>query len=97
MKQEATMPEINLLVDHATGTLLIETPERLPEVVLRDFAGFLGSGQSIGCARPRQMSLPSTESADVGELGPLVRVSGYYHNSLIECPGRPSCVLRRPG
>lgn len=39
------------------------------------------------------MFLPPTESIDEAAQGPLVRIAGYYHNSLIEGPGRRSCVL----
>lgn len=73
--------------------LLIEAPERLPDAVVHDLTGFLGSGQSIGCARPRELIFPPDQSANDSEQGPLVRISGYYHNSLIEGPGRRSCVL----
>ncbi len=87
------MAEITLILDHATGALLVEAPQRLPNAVRRDLIDLLGSEQDVGCARPKQVLPPPDESADDFEGGPVVRISGYYHNSLIEGPGRRSSVL----
>jgi anaerobic ribonucleoside-triphosphate reductase activating protein len=87
------MTEITYIHDLETGRLLIEAPDRLPKEVLAVVHELIGPGEVVGCARPLHvLPPPEASEAELGR-GPCVRISGYYHNSLIEGPGRRSSVL----
>ena len=84
------MPEILLaLLDEEAGNLLVEaTDSEIASEIGLDLAGLLGEPEGLACARPTNgMSLPSITST-----GPVLRISGVWHNSLIEGPGRRSAV-----
>lgn len=53
----------------------------------------LGPGVEVGCAQPRTvLPAPVTPTGCV-HADRVVRVAGYYHDSLIEGPGRRNCAL----
>lgn len=87
------MPELTILLDARIGTLFMEHPDRLPTDVQDTVTRLLGSGVELGCARPRVLLPPPGESeAEDADMAPL-RIAGYYHDSLVEGPGRRSSVL----
>ncbi len=76
-----------------TGSVLVEHPERLPQEVREKLEHLLGPGEDMGCARPTALlQLPPATHAEVASQ-PCVRAAGYYHNALVEGPGRRSSVL----
>ncbi len=87
------MHEITLVIDALDGAVLLEgterTLQRLGAVVARE----LGTGQEMGCARPPRRLLPCAATAAEQATSACVRIAGYYHNSLVEGPGRRSAVL----
>lgn len=87
------MPEVTITIDQETGTLLVEESHELPDSLLAGLTELLGPCQSLGCARPVE-TLPVRNWSKQELAGvPYVRVSGYYHNSLVEGPGRRTSVL----
>ena len=87
------MSELIVTIDTLTGTVLIEDHDDLPQRLRDSLAAFLGPGTEFGCARPL-LVLPPPEAPEQDGLGVIcVRVSGYYHNSLVEGPGRRSSLL----
>ncbi len=51
-----------------------------------------GEGKECGCARPiNVLPVPITRESHASEA--RVRIAGYYHDSLVEGPGRRSSVL----
>lgn len=71
----------------------MEHPEHLPQEALEHLEQLLGPGQDLGCARPIAVSpLPPVTDEELA-VQPCVRAAGYYHNSLLEGPGRRSSVL----
>jgi anaerobic ribonucleoside-triphosphate reductase activating protein len=87
------MAELTVLLDAVTGTVLVEAPDHLPQELRDRLAEFLGPGAELGCARP-VVVLPPPQGPDQELIGAAcVRVSGYYHHSLVEGPGRRSSVL----
>jgi anaerobic ribonucleoside-triphosphate reductase activating protein len=87
------MPELTLLLDAVTGRLLLEEPARLSRDLLADLEALLGHAAELGCARPVAVLPPPSVPAEGSPDGPWVRVAGYYHQSLVEGPGRRSSVL----
>jgi anaerobic ribonucleoside-triphosphate reductase activating protein len=87
------MPELTITLDAATGAVLLEAPDRVPRRIRDELAHLLGSGEEIGCARPAAILPPPRAPACERSASPCLRVAGYYHNSLIEGPGRRSCLL----
>lgn len=87
------MPELTLLFDDRTGTVLLEGPERAPRDLLDALEALLGPGTEVGCARPRRVLPPPAVPAWRAAAEPCVRVAGYYHDSLVEGPGRRTSVL----
>ena len=85
--------ELLLLIDGQTGTLLLEHPERAPSELLAQLDGLAGSGSMVGCAAPRTVLPPPGPPAGETDPGPTVRITGYYHGSVVEGPGRRSSVL----
>ena len=85
------MSDLTWLLDPTTGGLTVEGLSLERASVLVD--DLLGPGAELGCARPRVLLPPpaesGTESADI----PSLRIAGYYHDSLVEGPGRRSSVL----
>jgi anaerobic ribonucleoside-triphosphate reductase activating protein len=97
------MPQLTLLIDGATGGLLVEAPERVPAGVLTQLTGLLGPGRELACAAPVQVLPPPRVPAEELQVSVCVRLSGYWHGSLIEGPGRRSvaklqgCPIRCTG
>ena len=87
------MREQTWILDPTTGDLLVEglTVEGAPALA----GDLLPSAREFGCARPLTVlpPPPSTPEEIAGSTG--VRIAGYYHNSLVEGPGRRSCALLR--
>ena len=87
------MPDVTIVIDQETGTLLVEESCKPPDSLYAGLTELLGSSQNVGCARPVE-TLPVRNRSEQELAGiPYVRVSGYYHNSLIEGPGRRTSVL----
>ncbi len=87
------MTEITLIIDSLSGNILIEDYDRLPPELLDEITTYLGVGQEMGCARPLTMLHPPAVSAEEIATSTCARITGYYHNSLVEGPGRRSSVL----
>ena len=92
-----------LTIDAATGRLLVERPEHLPRVLLGTLERLVGPGEMIACAAPTVVLALPPATPDELAGGPCVRMAGYWHDSLIEGPGRRStaklqgCPLRCRG
>lgn len=84
------MPEVTLLiVDTRTGSVLVDDEGELGRAVQADLAPLLGAPQGVGCARPLR---GERRQVPASERGGTVRIAGYWHDSLIEGPGRRSVV-----
>ncbi len=91
------MPELTLLIDETSGAMLLERSQLSAEV-LAEITALAGEGRECGCARPLEIIPPpvaakAEQLAEEGAASVCVRVAGYYHNSLMEGPGRRSSVL----
>lgn len=84
------MTEITWLIDRMTGTLLVQgmAIEEVPALA----GDLLSLPHELVCARPLTMIQLTAATDEEIASGPCVRVAGYYHNSLIEGPGRRSTV-----
>ena len=87
------MPELTLLIDETDGAMLLEH-SRLPAAALAEVAALAGEGKECGCARPLEIIPPPAPSREEQAMNICVRIAGYYHNSLIEGPGRSDPVGR---
>ena len=86
------MAELHLVLDRARGQVLLEGPEHLPAALLADVEALLGPPREIACAAPPALLPPPAAAPDGDAGGAMLRVAGYYHDSLIEGPGRRSTV-----
>ena len=85
------MSELTMLIDTTNGVMLLEN-SHLSADVLDKVTTIAGEGKECGCARPIEViPVPITREAHTSV--PRVRIAGYYHNSLVEGPGRRSSVL----
>ncbi|MBK7513817.1 MAG: radical SAM protein [Chloracidobacterium sp.] len=85
------MSELTMLIDTTSGAMLLEH-SHLSADVLDKVTAIAGEGKECGCARPLDVIPPPTMlDLQTGEA--QVRIAGYYHNSLVEGPGRRSSVL----
>jgi anaerobic ribonucleoside-triphosphate reductase activating protein len=84
---------LDLLLDARTGRVLVEGPDRVPPAVLGQLEAVLGPPHVLGCARPLALLPPPSAAPHEVAGQPTVRVAGYYHDSLVEGPGRRSCAL----
>jgi|CXWL01.1.fsa_nt_gi anaerobic ribonucleoside-triphosphate reductase activating protein len=85
------MSELTMLIDTTNGVMLLEH-SHLSAGVLDKVRAIAGEGKECGCARPIEViPVPITRENHSSE--PRVRIAGYYHNSLVEGPGRRSSVL----
>lgn len=84
------MTDVTLVLDTLTGTVLLEDHDQ--PCVVHGLMAYLGPATEIGCARPPVVLAPLTAASDDPHV-PCLRVVGYYHNSLIEGPGRRSSLL----
>ncbi len=88
------MPEMTIIVDVLGGSLAVEDDPYLKTDALARLAEQFGEAREIGCARPLEIITPPGASAEeLATDAPSVRISGFYHNSLTEGPGRRSSVL----
>lgn len=87
------MADLTILLDRLTGAMLIEGPDHVPSSLRDQLEGLLGPSRDLGCAVPLQSFLPDEASAREIAEEQCVRVSGVYHSSLVEGPGRRSSVL----
>jgi len=91
------MPELTITLDAATGAVLLEAPDRVPQSIRADLTTLLGRGEEVGCARPLRLLPPPPplpEDREVeAQVGIGVRTAGYTHNSLTDGPGRRTSVL----
>ncbi len=85
------MRELTVLIDTTRGSMLLEH-SHLSAEVLAEVTAIAGKGEECGCARPLDL-IPAPKSPDMQTAEVRVRISGYYHNSLIEGPGRRSSAL----
>jgi anaerobic ribonucleoside-triphosphate reductase activating protein len=85
------MSEVTWLIDRVTGALLAEglTLEQASELA----DDLLPVGREIGCARPLTLLPPPVVPGRERVTTPSLRVAGYYHDSLVEGPGRRSSLL----
>lgn len=95
--------ETSLTVDTTTGALLVEENEHLAREQYDALVQLLGPAQYLACAAPPcVLTLPPASPSEIGSV-PCVRLAGYWHNSLIEGPGRRStaklqgCPIHCPG
>jgi len=87
------MPEISILLDAETGTMIVEDHQQSSARLLAELAKLVGWSDGLLCARPSKvLSPPKASDSDLASQ-PCIRVYGYYHNSLIEGPGRRTTVL----
>lgn len=61
--------------------------------LLAELTKLVGSSNGLVCARPLEVLSPPKASVSELVSQPCIRVWGYYHNSLIEGPGRRTSVL----
>lgn len=87
------MAEMMMIVDELTNQILLEGPDHVPSEVVDLLIALLGPAQELGCARPLGLLSPPAATAEEIVASPCVRIAGYYHNSLVEGPGRRSSVL----
>jgi anaerobic ribonucleoside-triphosphate reductase activating protein len=87
------MPDLILTLDVVTGAVLLEEPDRSQPGLPEQLAELLGPGRELGCARPLEVQPPPVVPAQVAFGSRHLRVAGYYHNALVEGPGRRSSVL----
>src|SRR5438552_872924 len=87
------MPEVTVIVDTLTGALLLEGPDHVPAAVVDALTARFGPGREVGCARPGVLLPPPQAPDDEIAASTCVRIAGYYHDSLVEGPGRRSSVL----
>lgn len=84
------MSEVAWLIDRITGDLLVEGLDvEEASVLTRDL---LSVPYELACAYPLTMLVPPVAADEEILNGPCVRIAGYYHNSLVEGPGRRSTV-----
>ncbi len=82
--------EVGIALDATTGALLVEETASLPRALRETLDRLVGPAQAIACAAP--VAVRTLAPASPRELagGPCVRLAGYWHDSLIEGPGRRS-------
>ncbi|MHB8696267.1 MAG: 4Fe-4S single cluster domain-containing protein [Solirubrobacteraceae bacterium] len=85
------MSEITWILDPTTGGLIVEA--RSMERASARLGDLLGPGAEVGCARPRVLLPPPVTAGPDSANTPSLRIAGYYHDSLVEGPGRRSSVL----
>jgi anaerobic ribonucleoside-triphosphate reductase activating protein len=81
---------VTFTIDAKVGRLLVEAPGHLPSVIRESLQQATGPGEPVACATPPTvLSLPPATPDELAS-GPCVRIAGYWHDSLIEGPGRRS-------
>lgn len=87
------MPDVNLIMATTAGALLAAEPDLLPPEARAALEALLGSGVELGCARSPKVLPPPGPATGCNHAGLTIQVAGYYHDSLVEGPGRGSCAL----
>jgi len=82
--------EVNVTLDTTTGALLVEETTALPRELREALGNLVGPAQAIACAAPAAVRMLTPASPDERASEPCVRLAGYWHESLIEGPGRRS-------
>jgi anaerobic ribonucleoside-triphosphate reductase activating protein len=90
-RRAKTMSELTMLIDTISGAMLLEH-SHLSADLLDKVTTIAGEGKECGCARPLDV-IPAPITPDIQTEEARVRIAGYYHNSLVEGPGRRSSVL----
>lgn len=86
------MNEITVIVDEIGSEIVVEDNSGLTKQALEFLEESLGESREIACARPLvKIEPPNITFTKSDEI--IVRINGYYHNSLTEGPGRRSSVL----
>lgn len=85
------MRELTVLIDTTRGLMLLEH-SHLSADVLAEVTAVVGNGKECGCARPLHV-IPAPITLDNHTEEARIRIAGYYHNSLVEGPGRRSSAL----
>lgn len=85
------MNELTILIDTTNGVMLLEHSHLFADL-LDEVTTIAGEGKECGCARPINV-LPVPITRESHASGARVRIAGYYHDSLVEGPGRRSSVL----
>ena len=81
---------VTFTIDAQVGRLLVQTPDSLLPVILETLEQTTGQGETLACAAPTKvLQVPPATSEELASR-PCVRISGYWHDSLIEGPGRRS-------
>ncbi len=81
---------VTFTIDGSVGRFLVGAPGRLLPAVREILERATGPGERIACAAPTTvLTLPPATPNELAS-GPCVRIAGYWHNSLIEGPGRRS-------
>lgn len=84
------MPDLTFILDAATGAVLVEDSDHLPATVPHHLTELFGQPKELACAAPLALlHLPAASPAEIAARL-CVRLAGYFHNSLIEGPGRRS-------
>lgn len=86
------MPHLSITFDTVTGTVLVEEPHPFPDDLRESLARLFGPAKETACAAPAEVLLPPAASPIGVAAAPCVRLAGYWHNSLIEGPGRRSAA-----
>src|SRR5882762_4935159 len=87
---ENNLPQLNITLDALTSTVLVEEPRQFPGDLRATLTEFLGPAIGIACAAPSEILAPPITTPAELAAGTCVRISGYWHNSAIEGPGRRS-------
>lgn len=87
------MQELTFILDELSGAIVVDDNEHLDAEIIRDLQSHLGEAQEISCARPLEFIEPPSISVKDFAESSMVRIAGYYHNSLTEGLGRRSSVL----
>ncbi len=90
--QSSETEEAVFTVDTVTGRLLLACPTDLPGALREELNRLIGPGKPLACAVPILLSTLPPVRLDEGANHPTVRIAGYWHDSLIEGPGRRSVV-----
>src|SRR5258708_14032213 len=89
---ETNLPQVNITIDSLTNMIVVEEHYPLTDNLHAILADLLGPPKEIACAAPLEILAPSIVSSGEVAGAPYVRIAGYWHNSLIEGPGRRSTV-----
>jgi hypothetical protein len=89
---ETNLPQLSITIDTLTNTLLVEEHYRVTDNLQAGLADPLGLAKETACAAPAEILAPPIAAPGDIAAGPCIRISGRWHNSLIEGPGRRSTV-----